>query len=179
MPLKRFSQSPPPALRTYVQRLRSETGASLVETAISISILLVLLIGIIEACLAVYTYHFIANAAREGTRYAIVRGNTWSEPPWDAGACAAYTDSACIASEQNVKDYVTSLAFPGISKNNINVAPATFSALGSSAPCSYTTCNAAGDVVKVTVTYTFPFDIPFMPSRSLTMSSSSQMIISQ
>jgi hypothetical protein len=39
--------------------------------------------------------------------------------------------------------------------------------------------NNPGNPVQVTVTYTFPLGIPFMPSRALTMSSTSQMIISQ
>ena len=77
---KRFGLQPPRDLRF---RLREETGSTLVETALSITILLVLVIGIMDACLMVYSYHFISNAAREGTRYAIVRGNTWTQPPWN------------------------------------------------------------------------------------------------
>ena len=37
--------------------------------------------------------------------------------------------------------------------------------------------NAPGDPVQVTVTYTFPLVIPFVPSETFTMTSSSQMII--
>ncbi|MGB7189960.1 MAG: TadE/TadG family type IV pilus assembly protein [Acidobacteriaceae bacterium] len=151
----------------------------MVETAISIAILLTLLVGIMEAGLAVYSYHFISNAAREGTRYAIVRGGTWSQPPWNAGDCAAYSNSGCIASEQNVEDYVTSLAFPGINPNNITVTPTTYSISGGTKCGSYISCNAAGDVVQVKVQYAFPFSVPFVPQSTLTMSSTSQMVISQ
>lgn len=157
--------------------LRGENGGTLVETALSIALLLTLLIGIIEACLMVYTYHFISNAAREGTRYAIVRGSTWSQSPWNAtGTCPAYTDSGCIASSQNIQDYVKSLVFPGISAGSLTVTPNWYNAPGGTANAAF---NAAGDVVQVQVQYNFPVAIPFIPKSALTMSSTSQMVISQ
>lgn len=167
------------ARRSATRHLRSERGGTLVETAFSIAILLILIIGIMEASLAVYSYHFISNAAREGARYAIVRGSSWSGSPWNTGACAVYSDSACTASSQNIQDYVKSLAFPGISTGNMTVTPSTYLTVGGSACASYSTCNAAGDVVQVRVTYTLPFSIPFVPKSSLTMSSTSAMVISQ
>ena len=51
-----------------------EQGASLVEMALSASVLFVLLFGIIETCMALYAYNFVSEAAREATRYAVVRG---------------------------------------------------------------------------------------------------------
>lgn len=168
-----------------MRRLRGSSGSTLVETAFSIAILLTLLVGFTEAGLMVYTYHFISNAAREGTRYAMVRGSTWSEPPWNAGACgAAYTNAGCIASgdsdpttNDNIQDYVKSLVFPGINPSQIQVNTTWYPTPGATA-CS-PACNAAGDVVQVQVQYTFPVTIPFIPKKSLTMSSTSQMVISQ
>ena len=46
------------------------------ETAMSMIILLTFMFGVMEAGFALYSYHFISEAAREGTRYAIVRGAT-------------------------------------------------------------------------------------------------------
>lgn len=159
-----------------MRRLRGNRGGTLVETAFSIALLLTLLIGFIEACLMVYTYHFISNAAREGTRYAIVRGNTWSQTPWDAGACAAYNNAGCIATGQNIQDYVKSLVFPGISTSDITVTPTWYFVPGGASGIAY---NAYGDFIQVKVQYAFPFSIPFVPRSTLTMSSTSQMVISQ
>ena len=86
------------ARRGWRSRLRGDRGGTLVETALSIAILLALVIGIMEVCLTIYSYHFISNAAREGTRYAIVRGSTWTQPPWNyTGSCASYSDAGCVA----------------------------------------------------------------------------------
>src|ERR1022692_4089309 len=82
---------------------RSERGQSIVETVLCMIILLTMLFGIIQAGLALYSYHFIAEAAREGTRYAIVRGS----------ACTSFA-SACPASATDIQNYVTGLGFPGI-----------------------------------------------------------------
>lgn len=167
------------------RRLCAECGSTLVETALSIAILLTLVVGIMEASLAVYSYHFISNAAREGVRYAIVRGNTWTQDPWDAGACAAYTDAGCVASQQNIEDYVKSLVFPGIDPANLVVTPTSYSTFGTTsctAPSDLTkapACNAQTDVIEVKVQYNFPFSIPFIPSRTLSMSSTARMVVSQ
>jgi len=165
-----------PLSRSWFARLRSDMGGTLVESAFSIGILLTLLIGIIEGCLMVYSYHFISNAAREGTRYAMVRGSTWSQAPWSAGACASYSSSGCIASGPNIQDYVKSLAFPGIDASNIQVTPTWYNVTGGSQGAAY---NAAGDVIQVKVTYQFPVSIPGLPQSTLSMSSTSQMVIAQ
>jgi Flp pilus assembly protein TadG len=190
---KRIGTQPP---RNWRSRLRGEAGSTLVETALSITILLVLVIGIMDACLMVYSYHFISNAAREGTRYAIVRGNTWTQSPWNfTGTCASYTSAGCVATIGNIQDYVKSLSFPGIDPSEITVTPTSYIATGgtncpdptktapdgsvstdtSQAPA----CNARGNVIEVNVQYRFATFIPFVPSRFLTMSSTSRMLISQ
>lgn len=175
----------PQSQRGWRGRLRGETGGTLVETALSITILLVLVIGIMDACLMVYSYHFISNAAREGTRYAIVRGNTWTQAPWNyTGTCSSYTAAGCVATEQNIEDYVKSLSFPGIDTSQITVTPTSYATYGASAcpdpgVSSAPSCNAVGNLIEVNVQYKFATFIPFIPSRFLTMSSTSRMLVSQ
>ena len=53
---------------------RGESGQSLVEFALSILFVLVLVFGIIELTVFVYTYNVLADAAKEGVRYAVVHG---------------------------------------------------------------------------------------------------------
>lgn len=169
-----------PLQRASRLRLHSESGGTLIETALAISLLLAFIFGIIEVSLALYSYHFISDAAREGTRYAIVRGSTWETSPWDlhgaGGPCATYSSSGCTASKQNIEDYVTNLAFPGINKNNMQVNPVWLSTIGGTAGSAF---NSPGNVIQVQVQYTFPFSLPFVPMTKFTMSSTSEMLISQ
>jgi Flp pilus assembly protein TadG len=140
--------------------LRAEAGSSIVEFAMASIILFTLVFGVIAICLALYSYNVTAEAAREATRYAIVRGS----------ACTSFA-TACPATKTDIETYVRSLGFPGI-----NPAPAS---LWVNTDCCWPTDNNPGSTVQVTVNYTFPLVIPFVPSRMLTMSSTSAMVISQ
>lgn len=155
--------------RTFRLRAsRGEQGSSLVETAFSMIILLTVIFGVIEICLAVYSYHFLSEAAREGTRYAIVRG----------ASCSGFA-SACPASSTDLQTYVKSISFPGIDPTQMTVTP-TWSAYSSGNTCPASPpCNTPGNLITIKVQYNFPLNIPFIPARTLAMSSTSSMIISQ
>src|SRR6266568_8301069 len=51
-----------------------EKGQTLVEFALSIVLVMLLIVGSIELIVTVYTYSVLADAAKEGVRYAIVHG---------------------------------------------------------------------------------------------------------
>ena len=55
--------------------MRDERGSSMVEFALGASLLFMVVFGIIAMALALYTYNVVSEAAREATRYAIVRGS--------------------------------------------------------------------------------------------------------
>jgi Flp pilus assembly protein TadG len=148
---------------------RSECGASLVEFALSVMVMLTFILGVMTMCMALYSYHFVAEAAREGARYAIVRGS----------GCTTYsgfTSNCPISTAAPIQTYVRSLALPGINANNLTVA-AVYSAYPSGTCTPSAACNNPGNQVQVTVTYQLPVTIPFVPARTLTMTSRSQMII--
>ena len=63
-------------------------GASLVEAAIILSILLTLIFGMIDLGLGVMRFNMISHAAREGVRQAMVNGQ-YSVRPWFPGTWAA------------------------------------------------------------------------------------------
>jgi Flp pilus assembly protein TadG len=148
--------------------LRVETGASIVEFAVASIILFTLVFGVMAICLALYSYNVVSEAAREATRYAIVRGS----------ACNSFPD--CKVTSDQLQTYVRGLGFPGINPSTSTLtAAATWPTTGVNCTPSVTPCNNPGNQVKVIVTYTFPLVIPFVPSRTLTMSSTSQMTISQ
>jgi Flp pilus assembly protein TadG len=154
------------------RNMRGEEGAVIMETAMSMIILLTFMFGVMEAGFALYSYHFISEAAREGTRYAIVRGATWGT------ACGtSYNSYDCTASLGNVQSYVTNLGFPGINPSNMTVTPVWSTYTGGST-CG-TPCNSAGNLVTVTVQYNFPLAVPFIPAHTYAMSSSAAMVIQQ
>lgn len=157
-------------------RGEGERGSAILETALSAIILLCFIFGIMEVALAAYSYHFISEAAREGARYAIVRGSTAGT----GAACASYSSSYCNASADNITSYIQNINFPGIDPAKMTVTSTWASyASGSTCPASPSPCNSPGNQVNVTVQYNFPLSIPFVPSSTIAMSSTAAMIISQ
>jgi Flp pilus assembly protein TadG len=146
-----------------------ERGAAIIETALSLMVFLSFLFGIMEAGFALYTYNDLCEASREGARYAIVRGATWGT------ACASYTSSDCTASPTQIQSYVQSIGFTGIT-----VSTPVYTAFANGSTCPATgPCNSWGNQVAITVTYNFPMTIPFIPTQTLALSSTSAMIIAQ
>lgn len=154
--------------------IEGDSGANLVEFAISASILMMLLIGITQITLALYAYTFVSEASREASRYAIVRGS----------ACTGFPD--CNATASQIQSYTRRLVYPGISPSNITVATTWLTATSTGTPatttwstCSSGVCNAPGNQVKVLVNYAYVLNIPFWTSTSLNIKSTSSMVISQ
>ncbi|HXW05800.1 MAG TPA: TadE family protein [Vicinamibacterales bacterium] len=57
-------------------KLKNERGAALLETAITIPIILLICVGIFEFGRAYQTWQVLTNAAREGARVAVISGST-------------------------------------------------------------------------------------------------------
>ena len=136
----------------------SQRGTALPEAAIVMALLLTLMFGIIDFGRAIYTYSFVAQLAREGARWAIVRGT----------GCTLLSD--CDATQAELQTYVRSLS-EGATDPNL-IAATSALASGCSVP-------ASGCTIAVTVSYPFRFMLPFLPSAGITMASTSQMVISQ
>jgi hypothetical protein len=154
-------------MRRAINCINTEDGQSTLETALSAIAVLTLFLGVMQMCLALYTYHFVSEAAREGTRYAMVRGSS----------CTGFT-SACPAQASDVQTYVRGIGFPGIVPADVTVTT-TWPTTGSSCTPSSLPCNNPGNLVQVIVQYRFPLSIPFVPSSSLTLTSTSKLAISQ
>jgi Flp pilus assembly protein TadG len=146
---------------------RVDAGATMVEFAMASIILFTLVFGVMAICLALYSYNVVAESAREATRYAIVRGSK----------CSSSTFSDCNVTGPQLQTYVRGLGFPGINPSSLTLAAAWPSITNCSPSAS--PCNNPGNLVQVTVNYSFPLVIPFVPSQTLTMSSTSTMTISQ
>jgi len=142
----------------------------MVETALMLSVLLVMMFGIIGFGHALYTYHFVSNAAREATRWASVRGYTCpNNLPILSGGCPA--------SVSDVQTYVSNVSGMGLDPAKITATTTWVTPPNNLAVCK-TRPNNPGCVVEVQVQYSYQFLLPFLPS-GFKMQSTSQMVISQ
>jgi len=163
------------AVTAWLHRIREEEGASIVETGLVIMVFLAMLIGAFQATMALYTVNFVAEAAREGSRYAMVRGST---------SCTNTPSlTNCNATSDQVQTWVRGRGYPGIKSSKLTVTT-SWSTASSTYPrtwttCTSGTCNAPGNQVKVVATYAYSAPIPFAPRLSINLTSTSRMVISQ
>jgi len=147
-------------------------------------VFLMVLFGMIEFCLALYTYNFVSDAARVASRYAAVRGSgsctiSATFPNCDMGPTGSTHTSA------DLQTYVRSIGYPGMNANNLTLTATwlspTTDASGNPTwgPCTSAPCNSDGNAVQVVVDYQFPLNIPFWKNTNLTVSSTSQMVINE
>ena len=167
--------------------LPSEGGSTLVEFALASVIFFSMLVGVFELSLAFYTYHYVSYAARQGSRYAIVRGAMCSVHFPNAPA-----DFHCDAQESDIANYVKTLGYPGIRPDH-NKMVVTVSTCESHTttdlndhstttwdpPIEGTSHNMPGDQVQVSVEYDFPLSIPFWKQVTIPVYSTSNMVYSQ
>ena len=167
--------------RLLLHCVRNEMGGTIVEMGISSAVLFTMIFGVFEVSYASYIYSYVSEAAREGARYAIVRGAT---------SCSNTPNlSNCNASATTIGNYVMGRGFMGINSTAYMTvttkwltAATTTGTSGTAttwSSCSSGTCNAPGNMVNVVVTYSFPLSIPFLPHRTLNVTSTSQMVVQQ
>lgn len=167
-------------MKTRLKRIwaliADEEGSNLVEMAVSGTVVFAILFGICQFSFAYYVYQFSSDAAREASRYAMVRGS----------ASCANTNNLlpkCNASQTDIQTFVRGLTYPGINPSNLAVTTAWCASNGSTpaswATCSGGTANTPGNMVKVTVSYPLTFGIPFSGSQALNLGSTSEMVVSQ
>jgi hypothetical protein len=125
------------------------SGQALVDFPLAALLAVTFTVSMVFCGVAVYSYNFVSQAARDATRYASVNGAN-SLNPVDASA---------------VQDYVRKEA-TGLNKGNITVTT------------TWSPDNKPGSVVKVAVTYNFQPFYP-MSGSTIALSSSSQMVISR
>lgn len=131
---------------------RKESGQSLVEMALSFTILMLLVAGVIDLGRAFFTYISLSDAAQEGGAYAAM------EP----------TDSAGIRSR--VKETTNSpVDLSIISDGSIAITPSGSYCAGFS--------GSVSNSIQVTVTYTLQFLFPMsnllLPGGQITLNATS------
>jgi Flp pilus assembly protein TadG len=150
----------------------------MIEFAAVAVVLLACIFSIFYFSLCLYTYHFVAYAAREATHYGMVRGSAAGTT-----SCATTAAFACNATASNIRAYVQSIVPPGISSGSALTVTTTWpgtNLAGSAATCSTSTGNnSPGCTVIVNVTYAFSFPVPLLPVNTLNLTSTSEVTIMQ
>jgi Flp pilus assembly protein TadG len=166
-----------------IQRLSAglgDEGSSLVEMALSCLILIPILFGIIQLSIALYCYHYAADAAREATRFAIVRGGSCNTI-FNSAYCSPTDGVGTGATANDIAQYVKGLGYPFSGK----VTTTTQWCVSGGTPATWSSCSATqsdnivGNQVQVKVTYAYPLIVPFMKSNTLNIGSISSMTIVQ
>jgi Flp pilus assembly protein TadG len=162
---------------------RKEKGSTLIEfTLVGIPLLLVF-ISLIEMCIAMWSYHTLAYALREGVRFASTKGQ----------GCT-YTGNTCSVTVGDITQQITT-AGTGLVPGQLNV---TFTSSAGNVSCSpITSCssnttvwppssgNLPGSVISVSGTYPVQtrLVLMFFPGagasqmNSISLAASSQQII--
>jgi Flp pilus assembly protein TadG len=137
-------------MRASVSKRNRQRGAALLEASLAILLFLGLVFAVIEFGRAVYSYNVLAAATREATRYAIVHGSGSSSP----------------ATEADIKARVRKWAI------GLNPSALTVSA-------SWSPSNAPGSSVAVRSDYTLSPITTLVLRNSITLTTRSEMMISQ
>jgi Flp pilus assembly protein TadG len=152
--------------RRMRQQVRRQQGSTLVEFAFVLLFVLTLLFGIIDVGRMLYVYHFVGNQAREGARWASVRGST------------SLTPASPATIQAFVKDVPANM---GLDPTKINPTVNFIAPPNGATGCGGAAPNPPGCVVQVQVSYGYTplFPVPFLPNNTFTMSSTSEMVITQ
>jgi len=173
-------------LRSAASRAR-QRGSAVVEFAVAFLVLMGLFFGIVDFCRAMNAYEFVTFAARQGARWAIVRGSacaTTATPPGPnpAAWCEPAGSASTGATAADVQTYVQSLHPLGIAQHL--TVTTTWPATGTGCPAlapnsSGYPLNSPGCPVQVTVQYNYAFGLTSLFRKTIALNAHSEMVISE
>jgi Flp pilus assembly protein TadG len=131
------------------------SGQGMVEFAMVASATLLLMFAIMEFAMVVYSYNTISHAARECVRYAIVHSPTGPSP----------------ATTSQIK--TTTVAYAALPAPN-QLTPSNITVSWPADPNLPSKQDA-----QCTVSLNYSLRIPFLPSRTLPLTSTARMLVSQ
>jgi Flp pilus assembly protein TadG len=137
---------------------RARAGQSLTELPIVLVLFLVVTFGIVDAGRVIFMYNTVSLAAREGVRYAVVRGSA-------SGHAATADDVTAYVRSKTVGlpvDVTVSWCAPTLGCSSLPASP----------------FNDPGSSVAVTVHSLFTPVTPFVPGP-FNLNSASRMVISR
>jgi Flp pilus assembly protein TadG len=143
-------------LAETARRRRRTRGQALVEFALVLPIFMLLVAGMLDFGLALYSRMTVINAAREGARAAVTAPDTTQIPLLVPSAVLNSANGLSVGASVSCVAIAT------------NPGPCTFSTATSSKP---------GDAVKVTATYTYHTFFPLLFGATFELGSSVQMVL--
>ena len=144
-----------------IGRSRARAQA-LVEFAFVAPIFFLLLFAIVDFGRYVYYVQILNNAAREGTRYAIVHGSN------------SYQPAGPVADDPAITTVVQTYAVGVIGNGSVFVVHSDWR---DPANLANPPSNDRGHIVKVSVTYDFHSLIPVVPIPPITITGESTLVI--
>ena len=141
------------------RRSRRQRGQALVEFMLSATFILLLTVAVLEMAEFIYTYGVMADAAKEGVRYAIVHGAN-SGSPNGPGTGAKATTPPCTATNRTADSAKTGASVDGITAAVTNFAAFSLHSTKSMNVyvCYLDASNSISSQVEVTVSYQYqPF----------------------
>ena len=132
-----------------------QIGQAMVEFALVASIFLMLTFAIIELAMVVYSYNSISHAARECVRYAIVHSPTGPDPSTTSQIQKVTVLYADLPSPNQLVPGDVSVTFPA----DPNL-PSELDA-------------------QCTISLNYSLRIPFLPSKTLPLTATARMLVSQ
>lgn len=129
----------------------NDIGSAVLEFGLVVVMFFMFVFGVMDFGRALYSYHFVSNAACEATRYAIVRGSSSTDP----------------VTASDIQAYVKSITPEGIDPNQLTVTT------------TWSPDDSPGSTVRVQVSDNFQFMTPVLATYQMNFSDSSQMVISQ
>lgn len=140
--------------RNRVQKVfasrHNDRGGTLLEFGLVMLVFCMFVFGVMDFGRAFYAYNFVNNAASRATRYAIVHGAESSTP----------------VTATDIADYVKGIVPPDINPSDVDVS------------ATWSPNNDPGSNVRVQVSDNFHFTLPMLPTYGLTLTGTSQMVIS-
>jgi Flp pilus assembly protein TadG len=140
--------------RATKSRAGHEKGQAMVEFLLSLMLLMIFVILCFEGVLLLYTTNVLADAAKEGVRYAVVNGSNSASP---AGPSTG-ASSDCTTNITPVKNVVSN--FAGLSFHDVSAMTVSV--------CYLDGNNVAPSRVQVTLSYVYKpwFNVPMTPTIS-------------
>lgn len=149
----------------------TQAGQAMVEFVLVIVFLFILFISVIQTILMMYAYTTLANAAKEGVRYAVVHG-TGRNKANCSGPGNPFVTPALTCTDStgaNIQATVTNfggLSFQNVATSDVTVCydpdnaspPACSNGANTNNPSFGQACSAPGCLVRVSVSHTYnPF----------------------
>jgi Flp pilus assembly protein TadG len=131
---------------------RGQDGQAMLEFLLSFMVVMVFIFFCFEMIMVLYSYNVLANAAKEGVRYAVVNGSNSGSPAGPSSGTSADCSTNITAVTNVVKNYA-GLSFHNTSAMTVNV-------------CYLDGNNVAPSRVQVTIHYPYVpyFKLPLTPT---------------